>query len=198
MIAIKRECAELVAIVLAGDRQNRQVDFLELLACRHHRVVVPVGHWMFENTLKIDQWVTHERIERFKGKVFFVGIQEFRAPKLLIAKKILLTGVPAGEREPLDVIGFADVIEGGIIERRMRCGNRHDGGEVRRKFFCCGPLIEAGVRTAPHRHFAVAKWLLREPLDDIVAVARLLGEWLEVAAGIPAAANIDKRKRVTM
>jgi len=40
--------------------------------------------------------------------------------------------------------------------------------------------------------------LLREPLDHIMAVARLLGEWLEVAAGISAAANIDKRKRVTM
>jgi len=59
-------------------------------------------------------------------------------------------------------------------------------------------LIEPSVRTAPHRHFAVAKRLLRQPLHDIMSVARLIRERLELAAGIAATANIDKCKRVTV
>jgi hypothetical protein len=39
---------------------------------------------------------------------------------------------------------------------------------------------------------------LREPLDDIVAVARLLCERFELAARIPAAANIDKCEPITV
>src|SRR5437879_3895185 len=130
--------------------------------------------------------------------MLFVGVEKFRPPEFLIAEKIYLASAPAGKGEPLDVIGFADVIKGGVIERRMCCRDRHDGGEVRRRFFCRRPLIETGVGAAPHCDFAVAKWLLCEPLDHVVAVVWLLGEWLEVAAGVSAAANIDKRKCVTV
>src|SRR5712691_4133146 len=77
-------------------------------------------------------------------------------------------------------------------------GDRHDSGKVRRRFFCSRPLIETGVRAAPHRDFAVAKWLLREPLHHVVAVMWLLRERFELAAGITAAAHIDKCEGVTM
>ena len=63
MIAIKRERAEFVAIVLTCDRQNRQRDFLKLLTGWHHRVVVRISHWMFENALKIGGGISNERIE---------------------------------------------------------------------------------------------------------------------------------------
>src|SRR6266404_9038682 len=130
--------------------------------------------------------------------MLFVGVEKFRAPEFLIAEKIYLAGAPAGKGEPLRVIGFADVIEGGVIERRMRRRDRHDGGEVRRQFFRGRPLIEACVRTAPHCQLAVAKRLLRQPLDDVVAVVWFLCEWLEFAAGISPAAHIDKCEDVTM
>jgi len=130
--------------------------------------------------------------------MLFVGIEKFRPPEFLIAEKIYLAGAPAGEGEPLDIIGFADVIEGGVIERRMCRRDRHDSGKVLRRFFCSRPLIEPGLGAAPHRDFAVAKWLLREPLHHVVAVVWLLGERFELTPGISATTNIDKRKPVTV
>src|SRR5436189_6406165 len=76
----------------------------------------------------------------------------------------------------------------------MRRGYRHDRGEMRWKFLCRRPLIESGVGTAPHRDSAVAKWLLRKPLNDVAAVGRLLREPLEFAVRVTPAANIEKSK----
>ncbi len=132
------------------------------------------------------------------GNVLFVGIEEFRAPEFLIGEKILLTGATTREREPLHIVSFADVIERGIIKRRMRGGCRHDGREMRGKFFRCRPLIEPSVRAAPHRNFTITKRLLREPLHHVAPIARLICERFELAAGIAATANIDKCKRVTV
>ena len=80
----------------------------------------------------------------------------------------------------------------------MRGGSGHDRRQSRWKFFRCCPLIEARVRTAPHRHFAVTKWLLRQPFDDVVSVARFICERLEVPARIAAAANINEREHITV
>ena len=80
----------------------------------------------------------------------------------------------------------------------MRGGSGHDCRQMRRKFLRRCPLIEARIRTAPHRHFAVAEWLLRQPLDHVVPVARFICERLELAAGISAAANIDEREHITV
>ena len=80
----------------------------------------------------------------------------------------------------------------------MRGGDRDDGGEMRREFLGRCPLIEAGVGTAPHRDLAVAERLLRQPLDDVVTIARLLRERFEFAGGISATAHIDQRKGVTV
>ena len=198
MIAIKCQRAQFIAIVLTGDRENRQGDLLKLLARWNHRVVVGVGDGMFQNALKIHGRISDERIERVERDVFLVSVEEFRAPEFLVGEKILLTGAATRKREPLHVVSFADVIERGIIKRRMRGRCRYDGGEVRRKFFRRRPLIEPGVRTAPHRDFPVAKRLLRQPLHDVVTIARLLRERFEFAGGIAATANIDKRKRVTV
>src|SRR5260370_31879867 len=153
---------------------------------------------MLEDTLKVDGRISDKRIERFKRNVFLVRFQIFRAPKLLITEKIVLCGAPAGKGEPLDIIGFADVIEGGIIERRMCRRDRHDGGKVRRKLLCCRPLIEPGVGAAPHCDFSIAERLLGEPLHDVAAVVWLLRERFELTAGIAAAAHIDKCEGVTM
>src|SRR5438552_2894989 len=80
----------------------------------------------------------------------------------------------------------------------MRCGGGHNGCEMRWKFFCGRPLIEASVGSAPHCHLTVAERLLCQPLDDIVSIARLLRERLKLAAGIPASADVDKCKHVTV
>jgi hypothetical protein len=129
--------------------------------------------------------------------VFLVRLQIFRAPKFLIAEKIYLAGAPAGESEPLDVVGFADVIERGIIERRMCCPPAR-WWQGAAEILLRSPIDRTRPRSPPHGDFAVAKWLLREPLHHVVAVVWLLREWLKFAAGIAAAAHIDKRKRVTV
>ena len=130
--------------------------------------------------------------------MLLVSIEKFCAPEFLIAKKIILRGVAAGEREPLHVVRHTDVVGGWIIQAGMRGGSRHDCRQMRRKFLRRCPLIEARIRTAPHRHFAVTKWLLRQPLNHVVSVVRFICERLELAAGIAAAANIDEREHITV
>src|SRR5262249_27070919 len=80
----------------------------------------------------------------------------------------------------------------------MRGSGRNNTRQVRRKFLRGCPLVEARIRAAPHGDLPVAKWLLRQPLNHVVAIARFIGERLELAARISAAANIDQRERVTM
>src|SRR5947199_6523713 len=60
------------------------------------------------------------------------------------------------------------------------------------------PLIEAGVRAAPHRDFAIAIGLGGEPFHHVMSVAGFISKRLKFATGIPAAADIDKCKSVTM
>ena len=198
MIAVKRKRAELIAIILARNRQNRQSDLLVLFGRRRHRVVIRVGGRMFEDTLEICGGISDERIQGLKWNMFLIRVQIFRAPKLLVTKKIVLGCAPTGEREPLHIVSFADVVERGIIERGMRCSNRHDRRKMRGQFFGGRPLIKSRVRSAPHRDFAVAEWLLRQPFHDVVSIAGFICEWLKLATGISAATNIDKRKCVTV
>ena len=110
MIAIKCERADLIAVVLARNRQNRLRNFLKLVASWHHRVVIPIGGWMLENALEIRGRISDKRIEALEGNVFLVGIQKFGAPEFLITKKIVLRGAAAGEGEPLHIVSFADVL----------------------------------------------------------------------------------------
>src|SRR5258705_3778860 len=114
--------------------------------------------------------------------MLFVSVQEFCAPEFLIAKQIILRGVTAGEREPLHVVSHPDVAVGWIIQTGMRGGSRHDCRQMRWKFLRRCPLIEARIRTAPRGHFAVTEWLLRQPLNHIVPVARCICERLELPA----------------
>jgi hypothetical protein len=131
--------------------------------------------------------------------VFFVGVEEFRPPEFFVSEEILLQDVAADERKPLYTVGSADAImRTGTIERRMCGGGWHDCAEMRRKFFCCRPLVKTGVGTAPHGHFGVAKGLLGQPLNNVVTIARFIYVRLELTARIAATSNIDQRKRVTM
>src|SRR6058998_1084464 len=112
-----------------------------------------------------------------------VGVQKFCAPKLLITEKIVLRGVTTCEREPLHVVSHSDVVVGRIIQAGMRGGSRHDCCQMRWKFLRCSPLIEACVRSAPHRDFAVAERLLRQPLSNVVPVSGFVCKRLEFATG---------------
>src|SRR4030095_16934899 len=67
-----------------------------------------------------------------------------------------------------------------------------------REFFRRCPLIKSRVRPAPHRYFAVAKWLFCKPLDQVVPVPWIICKRLEFAAGISATANGDERECVAM
>src|SRR5262245_3672387 len=75
---------------------------------------------------------------------------------------------------------------------------RHDSGEVRRQFLGRRPLIESGVRTAPHRNLAVTKWLFCEPFHNVVAVSRFVSERLELALGISTTTDIHQTKGISV
>src|SRR5262249_42374356 len=130
--------------------------------------------------------------------MLLVSVQEFCAPEFLIAEKIVLRSSAAGEREPLRVVRDADVVGRWKIQAGMRCGSGNDGSEMRRGRVRRRPLIEARIRTAPHGDFAVTEWLLRQPFNHVVSVARFICKGLELAAGIAAATNIHEREHITM
>src|ERR1700730_4943824 len=111
VIAIKGERTQLIAVVLTRDCENRKRDLFELLGSRDHRVVISIRCRMLQNALEIHRWISNERIKRMKRDVLLIGIQKFRTPEFLIAKKIALTSVTAGEGEPLHIVSLADVIE---------------------------------------------------------------------------------------
>src|SRR5262245_41334916 len=130
--------------------------------------------------------------------MLLVRVQEFCAPEFLIGKQIILRGVTAGEREPLHDVRHPDVVGVRKIQAGMCRSSGNDRREMRRRFLRCRPLVEARIRTAPHGYFAVAKWLLCQPLNYVVSVTRFIRKWLEFAGGIAATANIDKGKHITV
>ena len=69
-----------------------------------------------------------------------------------------------------------------------RCGD--DGGEVLRLLLERHPLVEARVRSAPHRDLAVRPGLGGQPLHHVVAVPRVLEERLEAPLGVAAPAHV--------
>ena len=81
VIAIVAHRAGLIAVVLTGDGEDRQRNFLKLLGVGHHRVVIGVHRRMFQDALKTFGWIADERIERAERDVLFVGIQKFRPPE---------------------------------------------------------------------------------------------------------------------
>ena len=58
MIPVIAKRAKLIAIVLRCDRQDRDSDLLELLACRYHRVVVGIDCGVFDDALKINRRIS--------------------------------------------------------------------------------------------------------------------------------------------
>src|SRR5271169_355929 len=80
----------------------------------------------------------------------------------------------------------------------MRRGSGDNGCEMRRKLFEDRPLIKSCIRAAPHGHFPIAIRLLREPLDDVIAVFSFIHERLEGSAGIAAAANVHECVNIAM
>ena len=81
VVAIECHRAKLIAVVLAGNSQNGQRHFLELLLRRHHCVVIRVGGRMFQDALKVLGRVADERVERAECDVFFVSFEKFRPPE---------------------------------------------------------------------------------------------------------------------
>src|SRR3954470_10255024 len=121
-----------------------------------------------------------------------------RSPKARVSEETAIAGQAACKRKPLHIVGSEDVVLKGEVDAGM-CRSRGDNrGKVWRKFFQRGPLIESGVGASPHGDFAVAPRLLREPFDDIVAIARVIGEGLECPPGITAPAHIHQRVNVAM
>ncbi len=153
---------------------------------------------MLYPALENGRGIAEQRIEVLEGRARFEPPAVHGAPENTIAEDLVLRGMAAGEREPLHVVGREDVIAHRKIDACVGRGNRHDGGKMGRELLGRGPLIIARVGTTPHRDFAVAIRLPRQPLHDVVAVVGLLEERFELPLGIAPAAHIDAEKWITV
>src|SRR5262249_24046215 len=75
---------------------------------------------------------------------------------------------------------------------------RHDRPEVRRIAPDRGPLGVIDIREASHAHLAIAKGLFGNPLDNVVAVARMRKEWREFAVRMATRTDVDHQIRIAM
>src|SRR5262245_19524703 len=130
--------------------------------------------------------------------MLLVALPKFVHPETFFAEELCVWRHAADKREPPDAIGLKNVIGGGVIHGGMSRCRRADGGEVRRTFLESSPLVEPGVGSAPHGYLAVAPGLLRQPLDDVVAVARVPGKGLERSPRVAPAANIYQGEDVAV
>src|SRR5580658_7486516 len=165
---VVRESASLVAIVVAGNRQDGKLNALVFFWSRHHRVVVGVRNWMLQPLLKDGGRISRDAIEFLKRQMPIVVFARLGSPKSSGTEKVRVASDSARKREPLLDVGRENI----VLERKIHTGMRRSSGdnrcEMRRKLFEDRPLIKSRIRPAPHRHFPVAIRLLREPLDDVI------------------------------
>ena len=142
--------------------------------------------------------IADDAVEVLERRVPVVVLARLRGPEAGRSEEVSVARHAAREREPLQVVGREDVVLERKVDAGMRGGRRHDRRKMRRELLRDGPLVEAGVGAAPHRDLAVAPGLLRQPLDDVVSVAAVVGEGFEDAAGVPAAAHVHEREHVAV
>ena len=186
------EGARLIAVVVAGNGENRNLYSFVSGLVWHHRVVVRILRWMLQPFLKYQRGIAHDFVEILEGEMLVVIFAGFRSPVGAVAEQAGVAGCTAREREPLHIVGREDTERKRKVDAGMSCGSRNDGGKMRRKFLERSPLIESGIRTAPHRDFAVAPRLLGKPFHDIVAVSGLVRKRLKGSAGIAASAHVNQ------
>ena len=196
--AIERHRAGLVAVVMAGDRKDRQIELGVLLRRRAVAVPVRVLRRMLDPGVEDRRRIADPLVQLGERRVRLVPAPELRAPEIAVAEDLFLCGLAADEGQPLHVVRIEDIVAHRVVDAGHRRCDRHDRGQVRRKLLRGRPLVIARVRTAPHRDLAVAVRLRAEPFDDIVAVLRFLQERRELAFGIAAAAHVDGREHVTV
>ena len=98
----------------------------------------------------------------------------------------------------MNVIRAENIFEHGEVGACVGGGDRNDSGQMLGSFAQGHPLIEAGVRSAPHGDFAVGPELAGEPFDYVMAVLRFLEERVELSFGVAAAAGIDDGEDVSV
>jgi hypothetical protein len=69
---------------------------------------------------------------------------------------------------------------------------------MRRMLLERGPLVEARIGASPHGHLAVRPGLAGQPFDNVIAVARFVGERLEAALGVAAPPHIHQREDIAV
>src|SRR5713226_6430220 len=153
---------------------------------------------MLHPLLKPGRSVPDQLVKILKRRVRHVHLARFRRPEGAVPKQAAIARHAACETQPLHVVWPKNIGLKRKIYSGMRRGCRHDCHQVQRKFLQHRPLVEARVRTAPHRHFAVAIRLLREPFHHVVAVLALIHKWLKLPAGISASAHIHEGVHIAM
>lgn len=196
VVTIKGERTELVAVILSGDTEDGKLQLGILFRRWDHGVVIGIDRGVTDHALKDRRRVANELVDVAERKMLAVSVEEFLAPELGVAEKISLAATPAGKGQPLDIVAIADVVRKRKIQAGMCRGHRDNSGKMRRQLLGRRPLIKPGIRSAPHRDLTVAEGLCRQPFDDVVSVAGLICERLEVARGVAATAHINEREPV--
>src|SRR6266446_738175 len=113
--------------------------------------------------------------------------RDFAAQKPLFPKRLLLLVAPLVKVSYCMPYGPKMLYWNGKSTPGCAAAAGDDRRQVRGKFLQHCPLVESCVRAAPHRYFAIAIRLLRQPFHHVVAVLALIHKWLELSAGIPPA-----------
>ncbi len=198
VLPIVLDRARLIAVVAAGDRQDRNRQLRVLLGRRVVAVPIRIDRWMREPLLEGRQGIADDLVELLERRAGLEPLAIPGAPERVVAEDAVLRGVTAGERQPLHQVRRCDVAAHRKVDAGVRRSDRHDRRQVRRKFLGGGPLVVARIRPAPHRDLAVAIRLLGQPFDHVVTVARFLDERPELAFGVTAAANVDSQERIAI
>src|SRR5260221_10241013 len=140
--------------------------------------------------------IAEKGIELPKRRPRFEPLLEPPAPEGGVSKYPVLQRTTRQQVQPLHPVRRKDIVTHWGVHPPERRGYRHDRGEVRWKFLCSSPLHVAHIRAAPHRDFAAAIRLPREPLYDVMTVLRLVGIRLEFPLRIATAANVHGQERV--
>ena len=193
--AVVGEGTGLVAVVHAGDREDRDLEARIVGGARVVRVPVRIAVRVAQPLLEDRRGVADDAIEHPKRRARLVPAPVRRQPEGVVGEDRRLRRLAADEGEPLDVVGGEHVVGGGTIDASDGGGDRHDRREVRRVVASGRPLVVARVAAAPHRYLAIAVGLARQPLDHVVAVVRFLDQRTELAFRIAPPAHVDGQER---
>src|ERR1700733_49762 len=175
MLCVVFKGAGLIGVIDPSDCENRYTDGRILLRARIEAVPVRALGWLSNPGLKDLRWIAKGRVKILEWRSRFEPVCKLSSPERLVVKYLVLRSAARDEGQPLQDIGRADIAACRHVDAEEWRGNRYDSTKFRRALLGCRPLIESGVRSAPHGDFPVAIRLACQPLQHINRVTTLVG-----------------------